>query len=123
MEQLNNEQVVSFLSNMSVMDMIALVKELEVKWEVSSTPIVTNPLQEPVTKTEEQTEFNVVLLSVGDQKINVIKAVKDLMNLGLKEAKDLTERTPAILKENIGKAEAEELKIKLETIGAKIEIK
>jgi len=120
---LNNEQVVTYLSNMSVMDMIALVKELEIKWGVSSAPIVNKVITNDDDKVEEQTEFNVILLSVGDQKINAIKAIKDLMNIGLKEAKDLTERTPTILKENISKTEADEIKTKLESIGVKIEIK
>jgi large subunit ribosomal protein L7/L12 len=105
------------------MDMIALVKELEIKWGVSSAPIVNKVITNDDDKVEEQTEFNVILLSVGDQKINAIKAIKDLMNIGLKEAKDLTERTPTILKENISKTEADEIKTKLESIGVKIEIK
>jgi large subunit ribosomal protein L7/L12 len=123
MEQLSNEQVVSFLSNMSVMDMIALVKELEIKWGVSSAPISKPSVTTPKETVVEQTEFNVVLLSAGEQKINAIKAIKDLMGLGLKEAKELTERTPVILKEGISKTEADEIKVKLDSVGAKIEIK
>ena len=108
---------------MSVMDMIALVKELEIKWGVSSAPISKPSVTTPKETVVEQTEFNVVLLSAGEQKINAIKAIKDLMGLGLKEAKELTERTPVILKEGISKTEADEIKVKLDSVGAKIEIK
>jgi len=127
MAEITREQVVDFLSNLPVIQIAELVKELEQKWGVSAAPVaVAAPggggaaAAAPV---EEQTEFDVILAEAGASKINVIKAVREITALGLKEAKDLVEGAPKPVKEGVGKEEAEEIKKKLEGAGAKVEVK
>ena len=109
---------------LTVLELNDLVKVLEEEFGVSAAAMaVAAPAAGGAAAAEEKTEFDVVLASFGDNKMNVIKAVKDICGLGLKEAKELVEAAPKALKEGVSKAEAEELKAKLEEAGAKIELK
>ncbi len=109
---------------LSVLELNELVKALEEEFGVSAAAVAAAPAAGgAVAAAEEKTEFDVVLASFGDAKMAVIKAVKDVMGLGLKEAKELVEAAPKALKEGVSKAEAEEIKAKLEEAGAKIELK
>lgn len=109
---------------LSVLELNELVKALEEEFGVSAAAVAAAPAAGAgAAATEEKTEFDVVLASFGDAKMAVIKAVKDVMGLGLKEAKELVEAAPKALKEGVSKAEAEEIKAKLEEAGAKIELK
>ncbi len=120
------EQVVSFIENMSVLELSQLVKELESKFGVSAAaPVAVAAVggAAAAPAAEAKTEFTVVLSVAGDKKINVIKEVRVITGLGLKEAKDLVEGAPKTLKEGVNKQEAEEIKKKLEAEGAKVEIK
>jgi large subunit ribosomal protein L7/L12 len=126
MAEITRDQVVDFLSNLPVIQIAELVKELETKWGVSAAPVVVGGGgggAAPAAVVEEKTEFTVVLADGGANKINVIKAVREITALGLKEAKDLVEGAPKPIKENIGKEEAEDIKKKLEAAGAKVEVK
>jgi large subunit ribosomal protein L7/L12 len=126
MAEITRDQVVDFLSNLPVIQIAELVKELETKWGVSAAPVVVGGGgggAAPAAAVEEKTEFTVVLADGGANKINVIKAVREITALGLKEAKDLVEGAPKSIKENIGKEEAEDIKKKLEAAGAKVEVK
>ncbi len=126
MSEINREQVIDYLSNLPVIQIAELVKELEDKWGVSAAPIAVAGAAAPAAEAapvEEQTEFDVVLADVGASKINVIKAVREITALGLKEAKELVESAPKAIREGIGKEEAEETKKKLEAAGAKVEVK
>jgi large subunit ribosomal protein L7/L12 len=126
MAEITTEVLIDHLSKMSVMDMAALIKTLEDKWGVKAAPVaVAGPAAAaaPAAVVEEKTEFNVELKEAGANKINVIKAVREITGLGLKEAKDLVEGAPKTIKEGVAKAEAEELKKKLEEAGAKVELK
>jgi len=127
MAEITREQVVDFLSQMPVIQMAELVKELETKWGVSAAPVAVASMGGPAAQgapaAEEKTEFTVVLADGGANKINVIKAVREITALGLKEAKDLVEGAPKTVKEGIGKEEAEDIKKKLEAAGAKVEVK
>ncbi len=123
---LNKSEVVDFLSNMTVMEIADLVKELEEKWGVSAAaPVAVAALggAAPGADVEEKTEFDAVLAAIGDKKINVIKEVRTLTGLGLKEAKDLVEGAPKPVKQAVSKEEAEKIKEALEKVGAKVEIK
>jgi len=123
---ISKEQVVSFIENMSVLELSQLVKELETKFGVSAAApvaVVAAGGAAAAPAAEAKTEFNVVLAVSGDKKINVIKEVRAITGLGLKEAKDLVEGAPKTLKEGVSKQEAEEIKKKLEAEGAKVEIK
>ena len=120
------EDVVSFIENMSVLDLSQLVKELETKFGVSAAAPMAAAAAggaSAAPAAEAKTEFTVVLTVAGDKKINVIKEVRAITGLGLKEAKDLVEGAPKTLKEAVSKQEAEEMKKKLEAEGAKVEIK
>ena len=109
---------------LSVLELNELVKELEEEFGVSAAAVAAAPAAGAgAAAAEEKTEFDVVLASFGDAKMAVIKAVKDVLGLGLKEAKELVEAAPKALKEGVSKAEAEEIKAKLEEAGAKIELK
>ena len=121
----NLEQLVEDLSGLTVIEAAELSKMLEEKWGVSAAaPVAAVAVAaEAGAAAEEQTEFDVILASVGEKKINVIKEVRALTGLGLKEAKELVESAPSTLKEAAKKDEAEELKKKFEEIGATIEIK
>ena len=117
----NNENIVKGLS---VLELNELVKALEEEFGVSAAAVsVAGPAAGGAAAAEEKTEFDVVLASFGDAKMAVIKAVKDVCGLGLKEAKELVEAAPKAIKEGASKAEAEEIKAKLEEAGAKIELK
>jgi large subunit ribosomal protein L7/L12 len=127
MADISRDQVVDFLSNMPVIQLAELVKELETKWGVSAAPVAVAAVggggAAPAAAAEEQTEFNVILADAGANKINVIKAVREITALGLKEAKDLVEGAPKTIKEGVGKDEAKDIKSKLEAAGAKVEVK
>ena len=125
MPEVSKEQVKDYIKNMTLMDAAALVKELEEVLGVSAAaPVaVAAAAAGPAAAAEEQTEFNVVLTQAGEKKIQVIKVVRELTGLGLKEAKDLVDGAPKNVKEGVSKAEAEDVKKKLEEQGAKVEIK
>jgi large subunit ribosomal protein L7/L12 len=126
MAEITRDQVVDYLSNLPVIQIAELVKTLEEKWGVSAAPVAVAAAgggAAPAAAAEEKTEFTVVLADGGANKINVIKAVREITALGLKEAKDLVEGAPKPIKENIGKEEAEDIKKKLEAAGAKVEVK
>jgi large subunit ribosomal protein L7/L12 len=127
MADVTKEQVVDFLSNMSVMDMAALKTELEGKWGVTAAvAAVAGPAAGgggAAAPAAEQTEFTVTLTEAGANKIGVIKAVREVTNLGLKEAKDLVDGAPKVVKEGVNKADAETIKKKLTEAGAKVDVK
>ena len=125
MPEVSKEQVKDYIKNMTLMDAAALVKELEEELGVSAAAPAAVAAQAvgPAAAAEEQTEFNVVLIQAGEKKIQVIKVVRELTGLGLKEAKDLVDGAPKNVKEAVSKAEAEDVKKKLEEQGAKVEIK
>lgn len=124
---LNKEQVIDFLSNMSVIEIAGLVKDLEEKWGVSAAAPVAVAAAgaggAAAAPAEEKTEFEVVLKDGGAQKINVIKEVRTITGLGLKEAKDLVEGAPKTVKAGVNKEEAAKIKDLLEKAGAKVEVK
>lgn len=128
MADLTKDQVVDFLSNLPVIQIAELIKTLEDKWGVKAAPVAVAAAPgagaaAPAAAAEAQTEFTVVLKEAGASKINVIKVVREITGLGLKEAKDLVEGAPKDLKEGVAKAEAEDFKKKLEEAGAKVELK
>jgi len=128
MADVTKEQVVDFLSKMSVMDLAALTTELEGKWGVKAAPVAVAAAPgagggAPAAAAVEQTEFTVTLKDAGGNKIGVIKAVREVTNLGLKEAKDLVDGAPKVVKEGVSKADADNIKKKLEEAGAKVEVK
>ena len=126
MSEITREAVVDYLSNLPVIQIAELIKTLEDKWGVKAAPVAVAAgpsAAAPVAAKEEQTEFTVELKEAGANKINVIKVVREITGLGLKEAKDLVEAAPKPLKEGVSKAEAEEFKKKLEDAGAKVELK
>ena len=118
-----NDQLIEHISKMSVLDLANLVKELEEKFGVSAAPVAVAGGAGPAAVVEEQTEFTVMLLDSGEKKINVIKEIRTITGLGLKEAKDLVEGAPKMVKEGITKADAEAIKKTLEGAGAKVELK
>jgi large subunit ribosomal protein L7/L12 len=111
------------ISKMTVLDLANLVKEMETKFGVSAAPVAVAGVAGAAEAVEEKTEFTVVLKEAGANKINVIKEVRAITGLGLKEAKDLVEGAPKNVKEAVSKADAEEMKKKLEAAGAKVELK
>jgi len=129
MTDLSKDQVIDYLSNLPVIQIAELIKTLEDKWGVKAAPVaVAGPAVAaapgaPAAAAVEQTEFNVELKESGANKIAVIKVVREITGLGLKEAKDLVEGAPKTLKEGVSKAESEEMKKKLEEAGAKVELK
>ena len=140
MSDITREQVVDYLSNLSVMDVAALTKELEEKWGVSAAPVAVagaavaadggGEAAEEQTEFDvvlaavgDKTEFDVVLNSIGDKKINVIKVIRELTSLGLKDAKELVDGAPKVVKEGVSKDDAEDAKKKLEEAGATVEMK
>ena len=121
---ISKDDILEAVSAMSVMDLNDLVKAFEEKFGVSAAAMASaGPAAGPAAAAEEQTEFNVVLDTFGANKVGVIKAVREITGLGLKEAKDLVEGAPQTVKEGVAKAEAEELKKKLEEAGASVELK
>ena len=118
------EDVVSFIDNMTVLEMSEFVKELEEKYGVTAAaPMVAVAAAPGAVAAEEKTEFDVVLTAVGDKKIQVIKEVRAITGLGLKDAKDLVEGAPKPIKEGVKKEEADEIKQKIEAVGGTVEVK
>ena len=121
---LSREELTEAIANMSVLELSEFVKELEDKFGVSAAPVaVAGGAAAGGESAEEKTEFDVVLAEAGAKKINVIKEVRGITGLGLKEAKEIVEGAPKTLKEAVSKEEAEEMKKKLEAAGAKVELK
>ncbi|EAL1697292.1 TPA: 50S ribosomal protein L7/L12 [Campylobacter jejuni] len=123
---ISKEDVLEYISNLSVLELSELVKEFEEKFGVSAAPVMIAggaAAGGAAAAAEEKTEFDIVLTDGGTKKIEVIKIVRALTGLGLKEAKDAVEQTPSTLKEGVAKAEAEEAKKQLEEAGAKVELK
>jgi large subunit ribosomal protein L7/L12 len=129
MADITTEQIVDHLSNLPVIQLAGLIKTLEDKWGVKAAPVAVaaaagaGGAAAPAAAVEEKTEFNVELKEAGANKIAVIKAVREITGLGLKEAKDLVEGAPKVIKEGVSKAESDEFKKKLEDAGAKVELK
>ncbi len=127
MSDITKDQVVAFIEKMTVLELSELVKELETKFGVSAAAPVAmaaaGPAAAVAAPVEEKEDFDVILKECGDKKINVIKVVRAVTGLGLKEAKDLVDGAPQTVKEALPKAEAEELKKQLEEAGAKVELK
>lgn len=119
---MTKEQIIEAVKSMTVLELNDLVKAIEEEFGVTAAAPVA-VVAGGAAAAEEQTEFDVVLASPGDQKIKVIKAVRELTGLGLKEAKELVDNTPKAIKEGVSKAEAEEVKAKLEEVGANVEVK
>ncbi len=126
MADVTRDQVVDFLSSMTIIDLAGLVTELEEKWGVSAASAAPMMMAGPAAAgeaAEEKTEFTVVLSGFGANKIQVIKAVRELTGLGLKDAKDLVEAAPTNLKEDVAKDEAEKMKAAIEAAGGTAELK
>ncbi len=125
MADVTKEQVIDFLSGMTVMDLASLTKELEAKWGVSAAPVAVAAAGggAAAEAPAAQTEFTVTLTEAGANKIGVIKAVREVTSLGLKEAKDLVDGAPKNIKEGISKDDADAIKKKLEEAGAKVTVK
>ena len=128
MANITKDQVIEFISNMSVLEMSELVKEMEDKFGVSAAAVavaapVASGTGDAAAPAEEKTEFDVILTSIGEKKINVIKEVRGITGLGLKEAKEAVESAPKAIKVGVSKEEAEEIKKKLEEAGASVELK
>ena len=123
---LSNEDILNAIAEMSVMDVVALVEAMEEKFGVSAAAAVAAAPAAAgggEAAAEEQTEFDVVLTGPGEKKVNVIKAVRELTGLGLKEAKEMVDNAPSVIKEAASKDDAEEAKKKLEEAGASVELK
>ncbi len=124
---LSKEEILDAIAEMTVLDLSALISDMEEKFGVSAAAAVAVAAPaaggDAGAAVEEQTEFDVILASFGEKKVGVIKAVRAITSLGLKEAKDLVEAAPSAIKEGIGKGEAEEIKKSLEEAGASVEIK
>ena len=127
MANISQQDVIDYLSNLTVMDLVALTKSLEEKWGVKAAPVAVagaaGPAAEAAPKAEAQTEFTVVLKNKGATAINVIKVVREITGLGLKDAKDLVDGAPKDVKANVPKAEADDIAKKLKDAGAEVEIK
>ncbi|MEM9490788.1 MAG: 50S ribosomal protein L7/L12 [Myxococcota bacterium] len=128
MAEITQDQVIEYLSGLTVMDLVKLTESLEEKWGVKAAPIAVAGAAAPAdgggaAAEAEQTEFTVILKAAGAQKIQTIKAVREITGLGLKDAKGLVDGAPKEVKENIPKAEAEEVAEKLKAAGAEVEIK
>jgi len=125
MEKLTKEQFFEHLKGLTLLEVVDYIKEFETTFNVSAAPVMMAGGAVPQAEAkpaEEKTEFNVILKSVGDKKINVIKVVREVTSLGLKEAKDLVDGAPKPLKEGVTKAEAESIKAKFVEVGATIEL-
>ena len=126
MAKLSNEDILGAIADMSVMDVVELVSAMEEKFGVSAAVVAAAPVAAAAdagSAAEEKTEFNVMLTSFGEKKVAVIKAVRTITGLGLKEAKDLVESAPAAIKEGASKAEADDIQKQLEEAGASVELK
>lgn len=121
----NKEEILQAISEMSVMDVVDLIKMMEDKFGVSAAAVAMAAPAAAAAEApaEEKTEFNVIMTKAGENKINVIKAVRTITGLGLKEAKDLVEAAPSAIKEGVNKAQAAEIKKQLEDAGATVEVK
>lgn len=124
---INKEDILEAISNMTVLEIVDLISAMEEKFGVSAAAAVAVAAAPAAgaaaPAAEEKTEFDVVMTSFGDNKVNVIKAVREITGLGLKEAKDMVEGAPSTIKEGVAKADAEAIKKKLEEAGAKVELK
>lgn len=120
---LSNEDIINAVSEMSVMQIVELIKAMEEKFGVTAAAAVAAGPAAAAPVAEEQTEFNVILTEAGEKKVNVIKVVRELTGLGLKEAKAVVDGAPGVVKEGISKEEAEAAKKALEEAGAKVELK
>jgi large subunit ribosomal protein L7/L12 len=120
---LTKDDLINAIAEMSVKDVVELISAMEEKFGVSAAAASVAVAAGPAAAVEEQTEFDVILSSFGDKKVNVIKAVRELTGLGLKEAKDLVEAAPKAIKEAVSKADADAAKAKLEEAGAVVEVK
>ena len=131
MANLTQDQVIEYLSNLSVMDIAKLTKTLEEKWGVKAAPVAVAGAAAPAAgggdaaaaKAAEQTEFTVILANAGTNKIQVIKAIREITSLGLKEAKDLVDGAPKEVKAGVSKQDAEDIKKKITEAGGTVEIK
>jgi large subunit ribosomal protein L7/L12 len=127
MAEITRDQVIDYLSSLTVMDIAALTKALEEKWGVKAAPVAVGMAMGPAgpaaEAAAEPTEFNVILTGCGDKKIQVIKALREITNLGLKEAKEVVEGVPRAIKESVSKDEADSIKKKMEEAGGTVEIK
>ena len=129
--EITREQVLGWIEQASLLEISELVKDIETKFGVSAAPVAVAGLSAAAAPgmasapaaVEEKTEFDVILAAAGDKKINVIKVVREVTNLGLKEAKDLVEGAPKPIKEGVSKEEAERIKAKFQEVGATVEIK
>ena len=117
------QKLVDELSKLTVIEAAELSKKLEDHWGVSAAAPVAMAMAAPAAAVEEKTDFDVILSSIGENKINVIKVVRELTGLGLKEAKDLVDGAPQTVKAGAAKADAESMKAKLEAVGAKVDLK
>ena len=128
MAKISKEDVLSYLENANMLEISDLISDIEEKFGVSAAvPVavagVASPADGDAASSEEKTEFDVELTSVGDKKIGVIKVIREVKSIGLKEAKDMADNAPSIVKEQLGKDEAEEVKKKLEEAGATVTLK
>ena len=125
MAKVNKEDVLSYLENANMLEISDLINDIEEKFGVSAAaPVAVAGVAAPAeAAAEEQTEFNVELTTTGDKKIGVIKVIREITAIGLKEAKDLADGAPSVIKESVGKEEAEEVKKKLEEAGATVTLK
>lgn len=124
----NINEIIDSMSKMNILEIVELTKAMEKKFNISVNDLPSNqnhakPLVDQEEKPKEQTEYSIVMTSYGNNKLNVIKTIRAILNLGLKEAKDFVEKLPAVIKEKIQKDEAENIKNKLEDCGAKIELR
>ena len=120
---LTKEDIINAIAELSVKEVVELVSAMEEKFGVSAAAAAAGPAAGPAAAAEEQTEFDVILTAIGEKKVNVIKAVRELTGLGLKEAKDLVEAAPKAIKEGASKADAAAAKAKLEEAGATVDLK
>jgi len=127
MAKITKEDVLSYLENANMLEVSDLISDIEEKFGVSAAaPVAVAGVAAPVdgaATSEEKTEFDVELTSVGDKKIGVIKVIREVTSVGLKEAKDMADSAPSVVKEQVGKSEAEEVKKKLEEVGATVTLK
>lgn len=117
------QAIIDSVEKMTVLELNALVKAIEAKWGVSAAAVAGPASAEAAAGKEEKTEFTVELIAAGDQKVAIIKVVKEALGLGLKEAKDMVDAAPKVLKENMKKEDAEALKKKIEDAGGKVTLK
>ncbi|HGM4966906.1 TPA: 50S ribosomal protein L7/L12 [Pseudomonas putida] len=120
---LTNEQIIEAIGQKTVLEVVELIKAMEETFGVTAAVAAAGPAAAAAAVVEEQTEFNVVLVEAGDKKVNVIKAVRELTGLGLKEAKEKVDGAPQVVAEGVSKEAAEDAKKKLEEAGAKVELK